>query len=317
MKRLLIGLGALLALTMVAPDATAQQRRGSGGAGQGRGAAGIATQTRTGNRGGNSNGVGVQTQSRTQTRAGDQVPAQSQRGIQSRQAIGVLSTNTSGPDLLRLREEEKLARDVYSQLAKTSKLPIFRNISRAENQHMESVERLIRAGGPNALNDVPGLFVFPEYQRLYESLVASGMRSPLDALNVGARIEEMDIADLRRMLTKTNDPQVRQVMERLMQASQNHLRAFASQIAKQGASYHAEFLTQADFDQIARSSGQGRGQQSAGRGGNNGGQASQNRGKGQPFGFPGQNSGGQGFGAPSHTRQRGAGQGGGNQRRGR
>ena len=54
-----------------------------------------------------------------------------------------------------------------------------------------------------------------------------------------------------------------------MQGSQNHLRAFASQIAKQGASYNAEFLTQAEFDQIARSSGQGHGQQSAGRGANN------------------------------------------------
>lgn len=317
MKCLLIGLGALLALTMVAPDAMSQQRRGSGGAGQSRGSGGIGTQTRTGNQGRGQNGVGIQTQAKTQTRTGNQSQAQAQRGNQSRQSNGNLSANTGGPDLLRMREEEKLARDVYTQLAKTYKLTIFRNISRAESQHMQSVERLIRERRGNALNDVPGVFVFPEYQRLYDSLVASGSRSPLDALNVGARIEEMDIADLRRMLAQTNDPQVRQVMERLMQGSQNHLRAFASQIGKNGASYNAEFLSQADFDQIARSSGQGRGQHSVGHGGNNGGQGSQNRGSGPQFRFQGQNSGGQGFGASSQSRQGSARQGGGKQGRGR
>ena len=129
-----------------------------------------------------------------------------------------------------------------------------------------------------------GIFVFPEYQQLYKSLIASGTRSPLDALTVGAKIEEMDIADLRRLLTQTTDRQVRQVLEHLMQGSQNHLRAFAFQIAKQGATYNAEFLTQAEFDQIAGSSGQGRGQHSAGRGANNRGQGLQNRGKGRQLG---------------------------------
>ena len=316
MKRLLIGLGALLALTMVAPDAMSQQRRGSGGAGQNRGSGGIATQaqTRTGSQGRGHNGVGIQTQAQTQMRAGPQSQGQAPRGNQSRQSTGNLSANTSGPDLLRMREEEKLARDVYTQLAKTSGQPIFRNISRAETQHMQSIERLIGGGG--AVNDVPGVFVFPEYQRLYDSLVASGTRSPLDAMKVGAKIEEMDIADLRQILTQTTDPQVRQVMERLMQGSQNHLRAFASQIARQGASYNAEFLTQAEFDQIARSSGQGNGKQ-FGRGGNYGGQGSQNRGNGPQFGFQGQNSGGQGFGAPTQGGQGQGGQGGGRQGRGR
>lgn len=294
MSRLLIGLGALLALTMLTPSAMSHQRRGSG-AGQGRSG---------------SEGVGVQTRKKTQTRAGNQ--GQPQRGNQIHQSAGNLSLNTDRPDLLRLREEEKLARDVYTQLAKTSSLPIFRNISRAESQHMQSVERLIRGGGVGPLNDVPGVFVVPEYQRLYESLIASGTRSPLDALNVGAKIEEMDIADLRRILTETNDPKFRQVLERLMRGSENHLRAFALQIAKQGASYKAEFLSQSEFNQIATS----RGQQSE-RGWKNGGQVSHNRGNGAKFGFQRQNSSSQAPGTQSQRAQRGAGQSGGKQGRGK
>ncbi len=282
MKNLLIGLGALLVLTMVTTDAIAQRGLGNGG-GQSRGSGGSGIQTRAGNQG----QVG-------QSQNGNERSAL-QHGNQIRQTPGVLSNSAGGSDLLRMREEEKLARDVYTSLAKTSKLSIFQNISRAESQHMQSIERLIRSGGANAgnLNDAPGVFVFPEYQQLYTTLIASGTRSPLDALMVGARIEEMDIADLRQVLTQTTDPQVRQVLERLMQGSQNHLRAFATQIASQGASYNAQFLTQTEFDQIANSSGQGRGQQSAGHGANNRGQGSQA--SGQQLGPQFQGSPGQGF----------------------
>lgn len=269
MKRLIICLGALFALTVVTPDAAAQQRRGNRGAGQGHGL----------------DGTGIQSQTRVQTRVGNQSQGQGQRTNQGRQTIENLSTNYSESALLRMWEEEKLARDVYTQLAKTSKLPIFRNISRAERQHMQAIERLVRGG--RALNDVPGAFTFPEYQRLYDSLIASGTRSPLDALKVGAKIEEMDIADLRTLMNQTTDSQIQQVLGRLMQGSKNHLRAFASQIAKNGGRYDAEFLTQAEFDQIASSSGQGHG------------------------------AGGPGAGSPGRGRQGGARQGGGKQRRGR
>ncbi|TWU51402.1 DUF2202 domain-containing protein [Rubripirellula reticaptiva] len=282
MKRLLIGLGALLTLALVTSDVMAQQRRGKGGAG---------TQAR----------AGYQRQPQNQ--------GHSQRGSQSQQPTSLLSTNIGSPDLLRMREEEKLARDVYTSLAKTSKLPIFRNISNAESQHMQAIERLIGAANGNAFNDIPGTFSYPDYQQLYQSLVASGTRSPLDALMVGAKIEEMDIADLQKLLTQTTNPQIRQVLEQLMRGSQNHLRAFASQIAKQGASYNAEFLTQEEFDQIASSSGQGHGHGSQGHG-------SQSRSTGKQFGFQGQNSGGQNFGGANQSGQGGR-PGAGNRGRGR
>ena len=254
----------------------------------------------------------------------------SQQRNQSRQPQGLLTTNSQDLDLFRMWEEEKLAHDVYTKLAKTSNLSIFRNISRAESKHMQAIERFVRAGGArgDGLSHTPGVFSFPEYQQLYESLVTDGMRSPLEALKVGAKIEEMDIADLRRMLTQTTDPQVRKVLEHLMQGSQNHLRAFASQLARQGASYNAEFLTQAEFDQIANSagrsperlSGQKHRQQSAGQKGSY-------RGSDQPQGLQGQHSGGQrsggqdssgrALGPQFQNRQGGRSQAGGKQRRGR
>lgn len=304
MKNSLIGVGALLVLTMITSDAMAQRGQRNGG-GQGRGAGGPGIQTRGGNQ-----GQAGQSQR-------ENMGHTAQGGNQMQQTFGVLSANDGGPDLLRMREEEKLARDVYTSLAKSSRLTIFGNISRAESQHMQAIERLIRSGGGNAvnLNDTPGVFVFPEYQQLYATLIASGSRSPLDALMVGAKIEEMDIADLKRVLTQTSSPQVRQVLTHLMQASQNHLRAFASQLANQGSSYKAEFLTQAEFNQIANSSGQGHGPQSAGRGANNGGQGSQAG--GQQAGSLFQGNGGQGLGGMNRGGQGNGGQGGRGQGRGK
>ena len=319
MKRLLIGLGARLVLSLVTPEVIAQQQRGNGRASQDRGSNGVSTRAKS----------GVQTQAEIRARNGErglgqfkwgkQGQVQSQMGNQASQSFGLRSANIAGLDLLRIREEEKLAHDVYTSLSKTSKLPIFRNISRAESRHMQSIEQLLRAGGSNAkaFNNTAGVFVYPEYQQLYDSLIASGTRSPLDALMVGAKIEEMDIADLQQLLTQTNDPQTRQVLEQLLQGSHNHLRAFASQIARQGASYKAQFLTQAEFDQIADSTGRGRGPQSAGRGMNISGHGMQNQGGGQQRGFQGQNSFGQGFGASNRSRQGGGGRGRGKQGRNR
>ncbi|MDV6030033.1 MAG: DUF2202 domain-containing protein [Phycisphaera sp. RhM] len=268
MKRLLLGLSAIVVLTMVPLDVSAQQGRGRNAAWQGYG-----------------QGAG---QRSAQRRGSQRAIQQSNRG---RQSTGLHATSDNSIDLLRLWEEEKLARDVYNTLAKTSSQMVFRNIALAESQHMQSMARLIGGGGAGLerSSKTPGVFVTPEYQRLYQTLIAEGSRSPLDALKVGAKIEEMDIADLRRQLAATSHPQTRQVLERLLQGSHNHLRAFASQIASQGSSYTAQFLTQADFDAIANSSGNGQGRQGAGGKG-------RGRGAGGGQGNGGQGNGGRGNG---------------------
>ncbi len=239
MKRLIIGLSVLIVLSMVALDVQAQQGKGRIGSGQ------------------NGGGRG--------------------RGNQVNQGTNLGQTNMNSQELMRMWEEEKLARDVYISLAKTSNLPIFRNISSAESRHMQALEQLLRASGANssALNSAHGVFVVPEHQQLFKALVVSGSRSPLDAVMVGAKVEEMDIADLQRMLAKRTNAQVRQVLENLMRGSRNHLRAFASQIASQGATYKAEFLSQAEFNRIATSpaeKGQGRNSGIKGQGGKGRGQ---------------------------------------------
>jgi hypothetical protein len=50
---------------------------------------------------------------------------------------------TERADLLHMREEEKLARDVYLTLYNRWGLVIFRNIARSEQRHMDAIKTLL------------------------------------------------------------------------------------------------------------------------------------------------------------------------------
>ncbi len=155
--------------------------------------------------------------------------------------------------LLYMREEEKLARDVYLTLAERWSLPVFSNIQRAEQQHMDAVLVLLEQYGlddPAAGNPV-GVFTDPDLQALYEELVAQGSRSLADALKVGAAIEEIDILDLEARIGETDNPDIRRVYTYLKSGSENHLRAFAATLARQiGETYTPQYLDQATYDAI-------------------------------------------------------------------
>lgn len=177
-------------------------------------------------------------------------------GIQGRSQGGVTRlTDQQTEQLLRMREEEKLAHDVYVTLGKSTQLPLFENIASAESRHMAALEQIIRRYAPDVqYPTLPfGKFSVLEYQRLYESFVKSGETSLLDAVMVGAKIEEMDIKDLQRLLTQKPSQDIARVFENLMRGSRNHLRAFSGQIAQLGGTYTSEYLSQREFDQIANS----------------------------------------------------------------
>ena len=50
-----------------------------------------------------------------------------------------------------------------------------------------------------------------------------------DALAAGILIEETDIADLKKLIANTQNPDVLDVANRLLNGSQNHLQAFRIQ----------------------------------------------------------------------------------------
>src|SRR5680860_168042 len=96
--------------------------------------------------------------------------------------------------LNEMREEEKLARDVYIYLYQTHNHIVFNNISKAENIHMSAILYLMNGYG---LEDptLPGNGEFsnPLFTDLYKQLTEQGSTDIVAALKVSAFIEEYDI----------------------------------------------------------------------------------------------------------------------------
>jgi hypothetical protein len=128
--------------------------------------------------------------------------------------------------------EEKLAHDVYVTLGEEYGLRVFTNIARSETQHQSAVARLLDKYGIKnpTLGDKVGVFDDPKLQKLYDDLVAKGMLSLQDALEVGVLVEETDIADLKEVIAGNEPAAVDRVLTNLLNASYKHLAAFERQL---------------------------------------------------------------------------------------
>lgn len=157
--------------------------------------------------------------------------------------------------LLVMREEEKLAKDVYIALYKKWNLNVFNNIASSEETHTSAVLSLLQKYNiPDPVrNNAVGVFENVTLQKLYTDLVAQGSVSLLEGVKVGATIEDLDIFDLEEYLKDVDNKDISYVYQNLTKGSRNHLRSFYSQILAQKGTYSAQFITQSEFDNIVNS----------------------------------------------------------------
>ncbi len=151
-------------------------------------------------------------------------------------------------DLIFLREEEKLARDVYHHSFVKYGQSTFNNISGSEQAHMTSVLTLFEKynlSDPVTNNDY-GVFVSQDLQQLYNTLVAKSDSSLTDALEVGALIEDLDLHDIDQFKAHTTKVDLIEVYEKLSCGSRNHLRSFVGQLG----SYQPLYINQSQYDLI-------------------------------------------------------------------
>ena len=141
-----------------------------------------------------------------------------------------------------MREEEKLARDVYLTLYELWDAEIFANISESEQRHMDAIKRLVTIFGleDSVVDDAVGQFTNPYFVGLYDELVLTGSISLEEALKVGVSIEELDIADLNQALLETSKRTVRRIFLNLLRGSYNHLDAFQRAIEADGTECPAQ-----------------------------------------------------------------------------
>ncbi|HOB84337.1 MAG TPA: DUF2202 domain-containing protein [Bacteroidales bacterium] len=143
----------------------------------------------------------------------------------SNSTIGL--TDQEIEDLIHMRIEEKLARDVYHYFAAKYKKPIFSNIEKSEQVHMDAVLNLINYYG--LTDPVAGMDygVFPEATKFPDLYIELINKTDLKgALESGVAIEEMDIDDLELCISNTEVLNILRVYNNLLSASKRHLQAF-------------------------------------------------------------------------------------------
>ena len=157
--------------------------------------------------------------------------------------------------LLLMREEEKLARDLYLSLYEKWGTRSFSNIAKSEQHHMDSVKILLDRYGLTdpVRSDRRGKFSDPALQKAYDDLLKQGLTSRAEAAKVGALVEEMDIKDLREAIALTDNKDLKLVYVNLEKGSRNHLRAFGRQLARENVHYTASHMPQAEVEKIMNS----------------------------------------------------------------
>lgn len=136
--------------------------------------------------------------------------------------------------LLYMREEEKLARDVYAHFAGlyigvAPGAHIFDRIAQSEQRHTDAVKDLLVTYGMDdpAASTAPGEFVNDELQALYVTLTGVGEAGITEALGVGVLIEQKDMTDIVTAIeVSAAYSDIVQVYTNLLAASQRHLDSF-------------------------------------------------------------------------------------------
>jgi hypothetical protein len=137
--------------------------------------------------------------------------------------------STAQADTLKfMREEEKLARDIY--IAMSDYYPganVFKNIAASEQKHFDAIgEKLVLYGIPDPASPAVGVFNNTALQAMYTKLLAEGISGYEEALGVGVIIEEQDIVDIEAALLGLTSKPLILTYKHLLSGSESHLAAF-------------------------------------------------------------------------------------------
>ncbi len=149
-------------------------------------------------------------------------------------------SDEAAASLAFMREEEKLAHDVYFLFdglygSVEPGAKVFARIAESETRHTEAVaELLVTYGLPDpALGNAPGEFDDADLQLLYDTLVAIGRTGYEEALGIGVLIERKDMTDIVDAIDiSAAYPDIVQVYSNLLAGSERHLDAFLKVLEK-------------------------------------------------------------------------------------
>ncbi len=152
--------------------------------------------------------------------------------------------------IIHMREEEKMARDIYRELSKTTKSKAFVNIPVSENRHMDVFDQLIdRYDLEDPVKDESeqGVFTNTKFTKLYKELTEKGKKSDKDAFEVGAMVEDINMANLIKYGNVTDKKDLKLAYSTLLKQSKHHMSAFYRNLKRVGGDFNPKYITEAQL----------------------------------------------------------------------
>ncbi|MDD4651294.1 MAG: DUF2202 domain-containing protein [Methanothrix sp.] len=186
------------------------------------------------------------------TLSGGQTALAEAAGTGSVASAATLSERESN-GLLFIWEEEKMARDLYTALYEKQSDPIFSDLAKSEQSHMDQARAIMDEYGlliPE--KDEQGVFENQTLQKIYNELLARGNASNEDALKAAATFEEISIIDLKKELYATQVEDVKAMYQGLLAGSQKHLRSYVRDLEDRNVKYDPQYLDRDEFEGIVK-----------------------------------------------------------------
>src|SRR5664279_5572083 len=138
-----------------------------------------------------------------------------------------IADDTRAADLAFSRDEERMARDLYTLFGQTYDAAILNRIAGSEQQHFDAVGALLTtyAITDPAVGQPAGTYANADVQKLYDQWKAQGLTSVQDAYAVGVALEQADIADLQGILARNSHADAQRVFTQETEALRDHSRS--------------------------------------------------------------------------------------------
>jgi len=176
--------------------------------------------------------------------------------------------------LLKMYEEEKLARDVYVSFYNKYNIEFFKNTSQAQQIQMNQIACLLKHYNLKyKATEREGIFNDLNIQQHYFDFKEQGDISVSDAIKASATIEDLNLFDLGEYMSFTKNPAILAIFKHLSCGAKNHLRNFVNVLKVKNETYLPKHITEKEYKRIVKkknekctmnanptNSGQGKGQ---------------------------------------------------------
>lgn len=147
-------------------------------------------------------------------------------------------------DLAYQYSEEMVARDAYNYFYYLYNEQTFKNIAESEQQHMDSVKVLLDR------YSLPTPTTYGELQDEFDTLKAEWEKGLKEALEVGLKIEMLDIEDIKDTIKSTDNDDIKIVFTNIWWASYNHMRGFAKSLENNNLVSNVDFSKYLTKDEV-------------------------------------------------------------------